>query len=61
MSPLYPNMTRELTTFVKTFIEPAVTSKLLVLDIYMITNMSYEVIEWDYGNLKSNRKIIKQP
>ena len=58
-SPMH-NLTRELTTFVKTFIEPSVTTKALVLDVYTVNNSTYQIVQWDYGSLLSTRQVVKQ-
>ena len=55
------NITRELTTFVKTFIEPSITTKCLVLNVYSLDNTTYQIVQFDYGNIRSNRKVIKTP
>ena len=36
------------------------TSKALVLDVYLVTNASYQIVQWDYGSLLSNRQVVKQ-
>jgi hypothetical protein len=52
------NMSRELNFFVKTFIDPSVTTECLVLDVYVTPNGTYEVVEWNYGSVRSTRKVI---
>ena len=54
------NLPREFTTFIKTFIDPSVTTKALVLDVYLVTNTSYQIVQWDYGSLLSNRQVVKE-
>ena len=46
-------------TFVKLFIDGSVTSKALVIDIYIKTNGTYNVVQRDYGNFLSSRQVVK--
>ena len=52
---------REIGAFIKMFVDPSVITSCLVLDIYATGNGTYELEEWDYGSLRSNRKVVKQP
>ena len=45
----------------KTFVDPSVTTECLVLDVYRTPTGGYEVVEWNYGSVRSNRKVIVQP
>jgi hypothetical protein len=54
------NLTRELATFMKCYIDPSVTSKAVVIDVYVNDSMAgYVAVEWDYGNFLSNNQVIQ--
>ena len=52
-------VTRELTSFMKTLVDPYSTDRLIVLDIYAKNQTEYDLVAWDYGNLRSNNQIVK--
>lgn len=33
--------------------------KLVVLDLYMLNNSTYQLVQWNYGSLADNKRIIK--
>ena len=52
-------VTRELANFLRTFVDPSVVDKLIVLNIYAKTPSTYDLVEFDYGNILSNNQVVK--
>ncbi len=50
---------QELFGFVKSFVDWNYQDKLVVLDLYMLNNVTYQLVQWNYGSLADNKRIIK--
>ena len=56
------NISREFVTFVKTFVDPSVTTAALVLNVYSLApTPNYQVVEFDYGSFRSIRRVVETP
>ena len=54
--------TREGLNFIKTFIDQSITKNCVVIVVYVKPDTStFDLVEWDYGSVKSNFKIVKPP
>lgn len=43
----------------KIHIDASVTDRCLVLNVFRISDGSYQLVEFDYGNLRSVKKMVK--
>lgn len=55
------NYSREFVSFLKTFIDPSTTTRCLIIDVYMASPTTYQLVEWDYGNIRSNNRVVIPP
>ena len=55
------NNTRERASFLYVFIDNSVTYNCYVINVYSLNASAYEVVQFNYGNLASNYRVVEPP